>query len=456
MTSSPERRRPLEGIRVIDASHVFAIPYAAGLLSDFGAEVIKIHHPTRIDVMAAQGPFPENQPNPRAWDRAGSLNTVNRGKTSLALDLTKPDGVAIFKDLAAKSDIVTESYTPRVMKGFGLDYPSLAAIKPDIIVLSNTGYGHTGPWRAYGSVATSLEGTSGMCWLSGYPGGAPSKVAQSYTDFLACWNALYAILAALYRRRRTGRGQWIDLSMYQAGASTIGPAIMDYMANGRIGTRQGNRHPFRAPQGVFPAKGDDRWIAIAIESDSAWGKLRTEMGDPAWARDRRFDTTGGRLAAQDEIEPALAHWTATQDGPALVERLQAQGIPAAMVADARDLMTDSRLRQRKFFEKVRHSDTSGMGERRYIGRPWKMSAADLAIRGPAPALGEHNRQILTDVLGYAPSRADELAAQGVVCDGLKGSPQLPALALDEMRKRGRIGRHDPHYRQVQEENDEDS
>jgi crotonobetainyl-CoA:carnitine CoA-transferase CaiB-like acyl-CoA transferase len=424
------------------------MPYATGLLSDFGADVVKLHVPNRIDVMAAQGPFPENDPGPRGWDRVGSLNTVSRGKQSIALDLTKPDGIAIYKELVAISDVVVESYTPRVMRKFGLDYASLTAVRPDLIMLSNTGYGHTGPWSAYGSVATSLEGTSGMCWLTGYADGPPSKAGQSYTDFLACWNALYAILVALFRRKRTGRGQWIDLSMYQVGAATIGPAIMDYMANRRIGIRMGNRHPLTAPHNVFPTRGDDRWIAIAIDSDQSWQRLRTLMGYPDWMAEPRYDAATGRLADQVAIERNLAAWTATQDGANLADRLQALGIPAAMVADTRDLLKDRHLREREFFERVQHPENSGIGARLYIGRAWKLSAADLEIRGPAPMLGEHNRQILTRLLGYSEAEVDDLVDRGVVRETLDGSPQLQPLALDEMRRRGRIGTHDPEYRRT--------
>ena len=446
---TPIRRRPLEGIRVIDATHVFAIPYATGLLADFGADVIKIHAHTRADVMTAQGPFPENDPGERPWDRVGSLNTVNRGKSSLSLDLTKPEGVEIFKRLVAQSDVVCESYTPRVMKKFGLDYGVLKTIRSDLIMLSNTGYGHSGPWNSYGSVATSLEGVSGMCWLSGYQNGAPSKISQSYTDFLACWNALYALLMALCHRQRTGEGQWIDLAMYQVGASTIGPAIMDYFANGSIQTRTGNRHPAMAPHGVFPCHGDDRWIAIAVDSDDAWCCLRHAMDEPAWAMSARFDTLPGRLADQDFLERRLADWTGSQDSMALADRLQNAGVMAAMVQGARDLFVDPHTRERGLLEAVEHPSDSGIGERLYLGRPWNLSGADLTIQRPAPTLGRHNREILSGLLGYSDADIVRFEQDAVIGDTMVGSPKVAALAVDELRKRGRIGSHDPDYRRNQ-------
>jgi len=438
--------KPLDGIRVIDSSHVFAIPFTTAILGELGAEVIKVQAHTRIDVMASYGPFPENDPGDRPFDRVGCLNTVNRGKKGISLDLTKPEAIEIFRKLVAVSDVLAESFTPRVMKKLGLDYDSLIKIRPDLIMLSNTGYGHTGPWSDYGSVATALEGTTGMCWLSGFEDGPPSKVGQSYTDFLATWNAAYAILASLFRRRRTGKGQWIDLSMYQCGAATLGPAIMDYVANGRVQERAGNRHPLMAPHNVYQCCGDDRWIAIAIDSNSAWDALRHVMGDPAWAADNRFMEVTGRLAAQAEIDQNLADWAADQDAFQLAERLQALGIMAGVVENGRDLFFDPQLAARGFLETVDHNPASGVGQRQYIGRPWAMSDADLSIPGPPPMLGEHNCAVLTELLGYSDSDVDQLAEAGVIGDTPAATRPLRPLALEQMRKRKRIGTFDPHYR----------
>jgi benzylsuccinate CoA-transferase BbsF subunit len=439
---------PLAGIRVIDASHVFAVPYATAMLADLGAEVIKIQAHTRMDVMAGHGPFPENIPGERPWDRVGSLNTVNRGKLGLSLDLTKPEAIEIFRRLVKVSDVLAESFTPRVMKKLGLDYAALKEIRPDLIMLSNTGYGHSGPWHEYGSVATSLEATTGMCWLSGYEDGPPSKIGQSYTDFLACWNAVYAMLLSLYRRRRTGRGQWIDLSMYQTGASTIGPQIMDYLANGGIATRMGNRHQGMAPHNVYRCKGEDRWIAIAVDSDAAWGILSREMGDPAWARDSRFATAVGRIANEKFIDLQLSVWAAGETAEALAARLQKAGIMAGVVENGRDLLHDEQLRERNFLEPLKHAPDSGIGVRRTIGRPWKLSDADLSITRPAPQLGEHNRQVLKELLGYGDHEIDAMEKSQAIGNVMAGSPVVPPLHLEGMRRNSRIGKPDAAYREA--------
>ncbi len=439
---------PLAGVRVIDVSHVFAVPYATGLLADLGAEVIKIQAHTRMDVMAAHGPFPENIPGERPWDRVGSLNTVNRGKLGLSLDLTKPEAIEVFRRLVRVSDVLAESFTPRVMKKLGLDYASLRDIRPELIMLSNTGYGHSGPWHEYGCVATSLEATSGMCWLSGYEDGPPSKIGQSYTDFLACWNAVYALLLSLHRRRRTGRGQWLDLSMYQTGAATLGPQIMDYFANGKVAGRMGNRHPDMAPHNVYRCAGEDRWIAIAVDSDAAWRALAREMGEPVWAGEARLADARGRLEHSKLVDEQLSAWTAGQHAEALATRLQNAGIMAGVVENGRDLLHDEQLRERNFLEAVRHPPESGIGERRYIGRPWKLSGATLAITRPAPQLGEHNREVLTKLLGYSDAEVDEMEKSRVVGNEITTAHKVPPLHLDGMRRNHRIGRPDSDYREA--------
>ncbi len=439
---------PLAGVRVIDASHVFAVPYATGLLADLGAEVIKIQAHTRMDVMAGHGPFPENIPGERAWDRVGSLNTVNRGKIGLSLDLTKPEAIEIFRRLVRVSDVLAESFTPRVMKKLGLDYAALREIRPELIMLSNTGYGHSGPWREYGSVATSLEATTGMCWLSGYENGPPSKIGQSYTDFLACWNAVYALLLSLYRRRRTGRGQWIDLSMYQTGAATLGPLIMDYFANGKVASRMGNRHPDMAPHNVYRCAGEDRWIAIAVDSDEAWRALGVAMAQPAWAAEARFAAAAGRIENSAFVDQQLSAWSAGQNAEEFAARLQKAGVMAGVVENGRDLLHDEQLRHRNFLELVRHPPESGIGERRYIGRPWKLSGAELAITRPAPQLGEHNREILTGLLGYSEAEVDALEKSQVIGNEITNAGKVQPLHLEGMRRNHRIGQPDNGYREV--------
>jgi crotonobetainyl-CoA:carnitine CoA-transferase CaiB-like acyl-CoA transferase len=218
---------PLDGIRVVDLSRVFAMPYAGAYLADLGAEVIKIdtHHAQFVDTTRTlNGPYPDNDPGGPYWERGGTFQTLNRGKRSLTLDLRSEVALKLLKRLVQVSDIVLENFTPRVMRRFGLDYPNLKALKPDLIMVSNTGYGHSGPWSNFGAMATALEPTHGTGAFMGYlepdhngrlaPGSFPNKIANSYTDFLASWTAQLEVMASLIYRARTGRGMWIDLAMY--------------------------------------------------------------------------------------------------------------------------------------------------------------------------------------------------------------------------------------------------
>ena len=285
-------RLPLEGIRVVDSTYVFALPYAGGLLADMGAEVIKVEGPGRPDITRTggySGAFPENDAGEDWWNRPSTYNLIHRGKQSLTLDLTDERGRDLFRQLVGVSDVVMENFTPRVMRNWGLDYPNLRKIKPDIIMVSNTGYGHGGgPYSGYPAQATTQEGTHGHCWVTGYPDGGPAKAGASFVDFLSSWTALFAIGSALRYRNKTGLGQWADIGMYQAGVMFLSEYIVDAVANGRDGVRIGNRHPHRAPQGCYPALGDDQWIALSVADDAEWLAFCDLMGQPELKADPRF------------------------------------------------------------------------------------------------------------------------------------------------------------------------
>lgn len=429
------QERPLAGVRVLDASHVFAVPYAASMLAELGADVVRVQPPDRVDTMTSWGPYPENVPGERYWDRVGSLNTVNKSKRALSLDLKDPRGKQIFLDLIERSDVLLESFTPGVLERLGLGDDVLRERNPDLVIFSNSGFGRTGPWSSYGSVATSLEGTSGTCWVSGYEGGWPSKIGQSYTDFLAAWSAASSIIAALAADENLPTERRLDQSMYQLGAAAIGPWIADVFATERVAGRHGNADPDMAPHGVFQTRGDDRWLAIAVDSDAAWQALCEVVPldvESDWA------TTSGRLLGQERIHASLAAAIRDLDGDELEERLQAAGVPAGMVLDCGELLEDEHLAARRFFEVLTHPESSGIGSRAYIGRPWRLSDVSLAATGPAPAFGQHNHELLSE-LGIAEEEQALLTDEGVTPPApLIGSRRCAPLAIDELRARHRI------------------
>ena len=441
---------PLEGIRVLDSTYVFALPYTGGLLADMGAEVIKIEGPGRTDVTRAGGffgPFPENEVTEDWWNRGSTYNLLHRGKLSITLDLTNARARDLFRELVSISDVVLENYTPRVMRNWGLDYPSLRKIRPDIIMVSNTGYGHgDGPYSGYPAQATSLEATHGHCWITGYPGGPPSKAGLSYVDFVAAWAALFATGAALRYRNRTGQGQWIDLGMYQAGVMLTSEYIMDSIANGRLGERIGNRHPSRAPQGCYRAKGEDRWVALSVGSDRQWKALCGLMSNPELERDPRFDDVLARIKNQDQLDTILNRWTEKHERYQLMEMLQSAGIPSGPVFDGRDTHMDPHLRARGFLEYVSFPEERGMGTRPFIGQPYKFSKSPLRILSPAPTLGQHNAQILMELVGVGQEEYLALEKEATIGTVPTHSEPVMPAAISEQLLKGSLAGWDPDYK----------
>ncbi|MBI4201133.1 MAG: CoA transferase, partial [Chloroflexi bacterium] len=337
-------RLPLEGVRVLEATYVFALPYAAGILADLGAEVIKIEGPGRIDTTRNTvflSSLPDAVAGEDPWNRTTTFHMLNRGKRSLSVDLSKEDGRQVLRDLIKVSDVFMENFTPRVMRGWGLDYPNLRRIKPDIILVSNTGYGHgSGPWSDYPAQATTQEATHGLTHVTGYQGDIPSKAGQSYVDFLSCWSALLGIGLALRYRHRTGKGQWVEIGMYQLGSHFVGEYIMDWIANGRLGERMGNRHPWRAPQGCYPCAGQDQWCAISVGDDEEWTSLCQVMGKPELGADLRFTSPLSRMRHHDELDKIIKEWTQGHDKFDVMEKLQGAGVPAGPVFDSQDTNLD--------------------------------------------------------------------------------------------------------------------
>lgn len=449
---------PLHNLRVVDLSRVFAMPFAGANLADLGAEVIK------IDTCQAQfmettraltGPFPDNRPGELWWEQGGTFQTLNRGKRSLTLDLRAEAAQAILKDLVAVSDIVLENFTPRVMARFGLDYPALRAVKPDLIMVSNTGYGHSGPWSSFGAMASALEPTHGTGAFMGYldkdesgaarPGAAPNKIGNSYTDFLATWTALLSVMAALLHRARTGRGMWIDLAMYQAGAAFVGEGLLDYAFNGRRTRRLGNRHPAMAPHGCYPCRGADEWVTIAVRDDADWRALAQAIGRPELAADARFADALSRRRHQEALDELVGRWTETRDGYAIMHTLQAAGVPAGPALNARQSLADPHFAERGFFETAVNPPETGLGARRYIGRGWKFSESRAAVAGPAPRLGEANGYALAELLGRPAAETAALAAEGITGAAPIGGNPPAATPLETQAELGWIAAYDPEW-----------
>ena len=446
---------PLSGIRVVDLSRVFAMPYAGAYLADLGAEVIK------VDCCQAQfvdttrtlnGPYPDNDPGELYWERAGTFQTLNRGKRSVTLDLRSEDAIGILKQLVSVSDIVLENFTPRVMQRFGLDYANLRAVKPDLIMVSNTGYGHSGPWSNFGAMATALEPTHGTGAFMGYldpgpdgrlhDGGIPNKMGNSYTDFLASWTAQLAVIASLIHRSRTGKGMWVDLAMYQVGSSFIGEGILDFAFNGRRTRRMGNRDHTMSPHGCYPCLGQDEWVTIAVRDDRDWEACCQALGQPSLAGDSRFAHPTARHGHQDELDEIISRWTSTQSQYQVMEALQSAGIPAGPVLNAKALLADPQYRARGFFQPADHADETGLGRKEYVGRGWSLSESPINPIRPAPMLGEANDYVLSRMLGLNDEEIQRLKDAGTVGDTLADAQTPSIVPLERQVELGWISGYD--------------
>ena len=326
------------------------------------------------------------------------------------MDVTHPAGKEIFLKLVQQCDIVTDNFRPGTMRRYGFDHDSLAAINPRIITLSSTAFGHSGPWSKAGSRARTIDAMCGMSALTGYEGGPSLRASNNYMDHSTGNNVAYALLLALYRRNKTGKGMRIDLTMQETGVSCIGPAILETQ-HGITRPRLGCAHLWKAPHNVYACAGNDRWIAIAVASDGEWDALKQTMGNPSWAQDAHYDKAESRWQHRHELDKQLAAWTATQDDQALMALLQAQGICAGAVLTAADLVQNPHLRQRGFLQDYDREGTPTVGVRTYAARPFRVPGVPMAIRHTAK-MGEHNSAVLQQV-GLSSSEITALAEQNV-------------------------------------------
>ncbi|MBI2171697.1 MAG: CoA transferase [Chloroflexi bacterium] len=420
---------PLKGIRILETSDILALPTAMSIMADMGAEVIHVEYAQRPNFYRFLGPYPESRPGPNWHDRSAAFNASNRSKLSLTLNLGSPKGKDVFLKLVEVSDVVAENFSARVMGNFGLDYPALKGVKSDIIMLSNTGYGHSGPWRDYVGMAQVIEAAT-TAHLTGYPDRLPGKAGQSIMDLVVAWNIVNAIMLALLHRGRTGKAQWIDHSMLQACVPlAIGP-LMDAAMNPAKRDnqmRRGNRDAVHAPQGCYPCTGDDDWLVISVTSNEEWRKLVAAIGNPAWTQDARLATEAGRMAAHDELDRHISAWTSGQDKMQAMELLQNAGVPAGAVLKNKEVLANPQYQERGFWEMANHPPETGIGGRLYGGRPFRMSRTNGRIRRATAPLAYDNRYILEELLGLEEDEVLDMEDEGVA------SPYLTGPEVGDMR-----------------------
>jgi crotonobetainyl-CoA:carnitine CoA-transferase CaiB-like acyl-CoA transferase len=404
---------PLSGIRILDLGMFWAGPYAGKWLADAGAEVIKVEscsHPDPLRILA-RGVYPGGEPGEHPWNRSGMINERNRNKLGITLELGKPEGREILRQLVKISDVVIENYSTRVLANWELDYAHLRQLNRQIILASIYSQGGTGPENSYVSFGGTLEQLAGLTYITGYPDELPGIPAVQLPDPLGGAMGAGLILAALRLRRLTGEGCHIDLSQRENMVSLLGNVLMDFAMNGRIAERIGNRDKHMAPQGAYRCKGDDAWIALSVADDKQWEGLCRAIGAPQLVSDERFETVLGRFENHDVIDTLITEWTSVRSKTEAMRQLQEWGVPAGAVYDAADLYRDPQLRARGFWEETEDYEA---GRHSYPGRPFKLSKAPLSTRLPTPTLGHDNEYVFRHLLGMSAEEFNRLAESGII------------------------------------------
>lgn len=407
---------PLTGLRVLDLGWVWSGPMAAAYLADLGAEVIKLEHSDRLDIARLRGAPTINGKKVSIPGKSIELgpyyHSVNRHKLSARLNLKQPEGAELFKALVRKSDVVVENFTPGTLKDLGIDYQQLSGLRPDLVMISLSTAGQTGPISDMRGYGVTLSAYSGLESLVGYPGEDPVGMMNiGFNDPSAGTHALFALLAALYHREQTGEGQYIDLSQLEVGAAPLAEAMLEYQFTGTVPGVSGNGHRLHCPHGIFRCAGEDRWVAISVEQERHWDGLQAATGNPQWAADPVLRNEAGRRAAKQSVESGLAAWTRERDREDVVDRLVGYGVPATPVLNIEEQFADPHFCARGLRQKVMHPL---LGEEELYRLPWQMSATPVSIRASAPQLGEHDQYVYGTILGLSAEEIRRLRQEKII------------------------------------------
>jgi benzylsuccinate CoA-transferase BbsF subunit len=403
---SADKQYPLQGYRVINFGWVFAGPYLATMMGDLGAEVIKIETRSRIDSMRLSPDNLDRDPDRDPWFHSGVRNQLG-----VTLDMAQPAAIPIIKDLVKKSDVVVENFSPKVMREHDLHYESLAKVNPGIIMISLPATGHYGPLRDAQTYGPSLTGLAGVDNLVGYYGERVLGLQQAYADVNSALHGAYAVLAALYHRKRTGKGQFIEMAQLEAVIGIAGEAIMEYVMNGNVLGTQGNRYPTMCPHNNYRCKGDDNWVSIGIKTEQEWKSFCQAIGSPPWTQDEKFADKYGRLKNQEELDRLITEWTANYTYYEATEVLQKHGVAAAPCLDTEARFFDPHLQERRTYLEVEHPTT---GVDFIANTAWVLSDNPTEIRQRSPLLGEHNSYVFKELLGMSDEEIASLEAEKVI------------------------------------------
>jgi len=400
-------KKPLAGLRVADFTWVWAGPFCSLQLAHLGAEVVRVESASRTCVTRLLPPWPDAQPGP---NRSGYFNQYNQGKRSLSLNLKDPQAMEVARDLIRKSDIVVENFAAGVFERMGLGYEACRALKPDVIMIALSGYGATGPESEYVSYGPAQVPLSGFSSLTGYRGWRPMHIGISYGDPTAGLEGAAAVLAALIHRKRTGQGQFIDLSQWESTMALLPEGVLEQTMTGRAPERDGNHDARWAPHAMYRCAGEDRWVSIVVASDDEWRAL-TGVVDPALMHDDRFATAGLRKQNEEALDAAIGAWCAARTPEEITATLQGAGVAAFTAMNAKDLHDDPHLGSRDYFVELPHPE---VGTRRHMGIPYRLHGTPVEVWRAAPCLGQDTDYVLRDVLGYGDERIAALRDAGAL------------------------------------------
>jgi len=404
------RKRIFEGVKIADFTWLGVGPIATKFMADMGATVIHIESYTRPDITRVSAPYKDWQPG---INRSAFFAVYNDSKYGITLNLRMPQAQEVAKKIIRNwADVVVDAHLPGIMEKFSLDYETLRKEKPDLIHVATSLQGKTGPYSTmpgHGMVGVSL---GGFTQITGWPDREPTVPFGALTDFLTFPHMVTALIAALIHRRKTGQGQYIELSQLECSVQFLAPPIMDYMINGRILERMGNRSTYAAPHGVYRCKGEgERWCAIAISSEEEWRSFCNVIGDPEWTKEARFATSIGRKGNEDELDAFVEGWTVNHPPEQVMRLMQAAGVPAGVVESGEDLVADPQLNHRGTHVILNHPE---IGPHIYEAPPYRFSRTPHELTMPAPCLGQHNEYVLKEILGMSDDEVADLLISGAL------------------------------------------
>ena len=399
---------PFEGIRFLELGLYYATPWCARVMASLGAEVIRLESSTAFDMSRAMG-----------VDIGSQYADFGAMKKMATLNLRHPKSREIARELVKKSDIFATNLGKGIITEFGLDYAQLKEIKPDIIMMWQSGFGLEGPYAKHKAFGGMLQAITGLCEVSGFPEGVPGTAGTAFCDYHSTMYAVMLLSAALEHRRQTGEGLLIEIPLYETGVVCTAVSLMDYMANGRVLSRQGNRDPFASPHGIYRCQGEDRWCAIAVFTDEQWNGFCEVLGHPGWTREERFASLVDRRGNADEMDRLIEEWTSTRTAEEVMATMQQAGVPASIVAKGQDLSDNIQLKERDFYKETEYhtfpftKDAEVKGTTVAMDVPMRFSETPCQF-GPTHRIGEDNDYVYGVVLGMSKEEIDRLTEEGVL------------------------------------------